>query len=482
MSNPRNILQNKFLPSNRFANFGPVLMQLNIQGFRCHQNTKIDIKSPITAFCGLNGTGKSTILQLAAASSKNTNGYQYYLRDFFVVGILDPAPYKPDAKIIYRFWQEDRTLRPLTLSRSTKSWSGYRRRPERSVFFAGVGVFLPKIEKRDFSVHQARILEIDSTEKVLDKVKEASSNILGRYYDQMFSYQVSCGNKNANVLVAGRGGETTYSEAHMGFGEGRAAYIVDALETLPDNSLVLVEEPETSLHPSAQYRLAKFFIDVSNRKGHQILLTTHSDYILRCLPSDSRIYLHEDNGRVRQIPGLTASEATSLMAEGHDKALNILVEDNCAKAIVAEMIRIHDRDFLQTVNITSAKGHGHNSIRTAMRCVSDCGFQVAAILDGDQDPKPKENIFTLPGSKPPEKEIFSTQQVLDYLEVTYGINWDNYFAANNLSQTDHHDWIKLMAQHLCIDEKALTQELARVYAKTQDCAAFTNLLHEAISV
>ena len=65
MTDPRNILQDKFAESDRFSNFGNVLTQMDIQGFRCHQNTVIDIRCPITAFCGLNGTGKSTILQLA---------------------------------------------------------------------------------------------------------------------------------------------------------------------------------------------------------------------------------------------------------------------------------------------------------------------------------------------------------------------------------------------------------------------------------
>ncbi len=62
MSDLRDVLMSKFSEPNRYANFGSVIMQMHIQGFRCHENTVIDIKCPITAFCGLNGTGKSTIL------------------------------------------------------------------------------------------------------------------------------------------------------------------------------------------------------------------------------------------------------------------------------------------------------------------------------------------------------------------------------------------------------------------------------------
>ena len=479
MSDPRNVLNSKFLEPYRYANFGNVLMQMHIQGFRCHENTVIDIKCPITALCGLNGTGKSTILQLGAASSKNSNGRNFYLRDFFVVGTLDPAPYQSKAKVVYKFWQEDRSRRQLTLSRSSKSWSGYRRRPERSVFFAGVGAFLPKIEKRDFSVYQASMIQVDSRERVAAQIKSASSKIIGRNFDEMDSCHVSCGHRTADVLVVDRGG-VRYSETHMGYGEGRAAYLVTNLETLPDGSLVLIEEPETSLHPSAQHELGKFFMDVSIRKGHQILLTTHSEYLLRGLPSSARIYLYQDAGILRQIQGLTASEATSLMTEGHDKSLNVLVEDDCAKAIVTEMVRQHDSGFLRTISVKSAGDH--SSIRITMRCLNDAAIQVAAVLDGDQNAEPKKNIFTLPGQGPPETELFSTRRVCDYLQSAYGVDWPDYYAGRGLQNIDHHDWISGLAEYLSIEEQSLTRELARIYAEAQDCASFTNLLREAISI
>jgi len=133
MTDFRKAIQSKFEETSRYANFGDVLMRIHIKGFRCHTNTVVDIESPITAFSGLNGTGKSTILQLAAAAYKTPDSNiqkSYCIRDFLVVGTLDPRPFTTNATVEFKFWQGDRSLKPLTLSRNdaTKRWQGYSRR------------------------------------------------------------------------------------------------------------------------------------------------------------------------------------------------------------------------------------------------------------------------------------------------------------------------------------------------------------------
>lgn len=154
MTDPRNVLQSKFNESNRYNNFGNVLVRMHVQGFRCHTNTVIEIKSPITAFCGLNGVGKSTLIQLAAASCRGCSQKEktYYISDFLAIHKFDPKPFADDAHVEYKYWQEDRSPKTVTISRiaSEQNWSGYRRRPERRVSFVSIGSYLPRIEKSDF--------------------------------------------------------------------------------------------------------------------------------------------------------------------------------------------------------------------------------------------------------------------------------------------------------------------------------------------
>ena len=120
MADPRHKLQAQFEPQHRFSTFGNVIMHMVVTGFRCHEQTVVDIRSPITAFCGLNGTGKTTLLQLAACAYKNGTA-SYKISDFFAVGVLDPTPFTETASVAFDIWQDSRQLRTVTLSRRAQA-------------------------------------------------------------------------------------------------------------------------------------------------------------------------------------------------------------------------------------------------------------------------------------------------------------------------------------------------------------------------
>ena len=462
MSDLRPVLQSKFAIEHRYANFGPVLMQMHVKGFRCHANTLIEVGSPIAAFCGLNGTGKSTLVQLAAASYKapGPEWPNYYIKDFLVVGKLDPNPFSDAATVEYKFWEEDRSLKTLTISRLsvTKRWSGYNRRLQRAVLFAGVSSYVPWIEQRNALARHAADLNIENTEDVEARIREWTSIVLDRQYENMQRNTVTYAKQKRAVVSVQRGGNS-YSEAHMGYGEARSQYLIAKIESLPIKSLVLIEEPEISLHAHAQHQFGRYLVDVSVRKGHQILLTTHSDALLGALPSDSRVYLHSGAGGIEVVCGLTALEAKSLMTRGHEKALHILVEDDVADAILRELLRKVDSAFLSTTAIYVA---GVSSELTgAIKTIRATGLPVAAVLDGDKAAVPRSNVFKLPGTQPPEKELFASDRVQNFVNSTYGLSLQDFAAG--LAGIDHHDWCGRLAHRINQSEGALVFELARAY-------------------
>lgn len=463
MSDPRNTLQAKFQRTHRHANFGEAITRMRVRGFRCHANTVVEIQSPVTAFCGMNGTGKSTLLQVLAVAYKQTPpARSYYVKDFLVIGPLDPTPFSKTAEVEFTYCKSPTDHQIVTISRRAKTqrWSGYTRRPERGVYFAGVGHYLPRIEQRDFVVRNAKNLRITDQQDVPQVVRNAAANILACQYDAVTTKEVTYSKQNGDIVSVQRSG-VEYSEAHMGFGEGRTQSLVVALEKLPDKSLVLVEEPETSLHPSAQYNLAKYLMSVAIRRGHQIFLTTHSEYLLNALPGASRLYLLRDaGGSIRCLAGLSAAEARSLMTDGATKALTVLVEDECARAILRELLRRVDPGFLRTAGIYV--GGDADSLAKTARMLRATGLSVAIVRDADQAEDTRNSVFKLPGHEAPEKELFRNPAVRQRVASRYGVRLADFFAG--LGNVDHHVWISRLAGQVSVDEGALLVELAEAYA------------------
>ena len=161
MSDPRDSIQKMFDPANRFANFGEAIVSLHIKGIRCHADTPIELTSPISAFSGLNGTGKSTVLQLAACAYTPPHSTPYRVSNFIVANSLDPTSLSRGSAVKFAFWTKEHTTRPLTLSYSG-SWSGYTRRISRHVLFAGIGQYLPRSESPSF-INRARFLKVHAS-------------------------------------------------------------------------------------------------------------------------------------------------------------------------------------------------------------------------------------------------------------------------------------------------------------------------------
>lgn len=69
----------------------------------------------------------------------------------------------------------------------------------------------------------------------------------------------------------------------VGFGVSQVLPVLVMCYYLPEGSILLLEQPELHLHPSAQAWLADIFIDVVKNRRVQIILESHSEHFLRRL-------------------------------------------------------------------------------------------------------------------------------------------------------------------------------------------------------
>ena len=445
MADIREQLRKKYAPENRYANFGPALKSLRIQGFRGINDLHIDFQFPILAISGLNGAGKSTVGQLCLGAYKKPQTVRgikrFYVRDFFPASAVDPNPFNPNSSVIFEYNTTDvDNPQTLTVTRAAKEWSGYKRQPERSCYYIGFTIYIPKVEQRDLSMYRAAEIQLAGRRTIPEDVKSQVGRILGQPYEALHFQGITHGPRKGELGVATRF-NAQYSENNMGFGEGRTLYLVDLLESSPEQSLFVIEEPETSLHENAQFELGKYLLDVCNRRHHQIVLTTHSSTLLNALPADSRLLLLRDNSGVAAFPQMSAARVRSILSGGHHRELCVIVEDEFAKLLLIEMVRSIDPMFLKCMEVHSVGDT--KAVLNAARLMQRLNRTYAAVRDPDIGADETMGLFSFPGTNAPEREVFENTHVRREIYHEFGIDVAAVLALKNV--TDHHNFVKSLA-------------------------------------
>jgi predicted ATPase len=81
----------------------------------------------------------------------------------------------------------------------------------------------------------------------------------------------------ARVQIAG---DHDASLLDVGFGISQVLPVIALLLNAPEGAIVLLEQPELHLHPSAQAGLADLFLEVAETRGLQLIVESHSEYLL----------------------------------------------------------------------------------------------------------------------------------------------------------------------------------------------------------
>lgn len=477
MTDIRRRLLNKMRPQNSYGNFGAYLQEILIDGFRGINLMPVRFEFPITAISGTNGSGKSTIGQIAVCGYKKpTTDRIYrrrYVKDFFPQSDdLDPNPFTPEAKIVYRY--ATNTIQPqrLTVSRRNVEWSGYKRQPERHCFYVGFAAYIPKIERRGISIYNSKYLELTERREITHEIKQKVATILNSDYDEIWFQGIRAQEKSNEIGMVRRYGYS-YSENNMGFGEGRLLYIVDLMENEPDNSLFVLEEPETSLHGDAQFKFIKYLMDVCDRKGHQVILSTHSATMLEALPPEGRKFIIRDRSGVKIMDRISAYRAKSILTNGHDKALTICVEDIFAKTKLTELLRIFRPGVLKDLQI--APIGDKSAVAQMVERLGELDIRAIAVRDADVGENISEGLFSFPGTLPPEKEVFLNDDVQQFLNEKYAIDVQEIFNTRG-EELDHHDYSKVISDEACCIKEILEGDAIRRYIEVKDESFFNSLL------
>lgn len=413
----------------------------NIHGWN---GQEIKFMFPVVAIVGENGIGKSTFLKAAVCAYENNSGNNFYPSNMFIKTQWDSAAIN-NAEIEYKVRQGDdtKTLR----WKKTNDWgfSPKRGKPKRNVYFLDISRTLPL----DATAGYAKIAKNasaeggENTELSVDSLK-ALSYVLGNDYTRgRFTGTDVRADREVGLLTKPCG---EISQFHQGAGEDVMLDTFKLFQSIAPQSLLVIDEVENSLHPLAQRRFVKYLLKIARVKKLQIILSTHSPFILEELPPVARIMMLQLADRKEIIYNVSTEFALSAIDDIIHPEIHIFLEDNEAVALFWEIIR-HQPDKFDEISrkvVTKAVG-AYNVLETlgTLAGQNKLPYKSLSIVDGDKRGD-CPHCFSLPGDLPPEILVFQGLKRNEWkeLDARFGIGAGSLFKYldDAMLLPDHHKW------------------------------------------
>jgi hypothetical protein len=203
---------------------------------------------------------------------------------------------------------------------------------------------------------------------------------------------------------------TSSSSAHKSDGLGQGVIsvlqIVDALYDSSTDDIIIIDEPELSLHPAAQRRLADIFAEYASDR--QIILATHSPFFapidfLAAGATVARIHQKGSATTIGQITQTTVDDLIPLLQDrnnphvlGLDAREVLFLEDQVILVEGQDDVLGYRKVFEQLKKVPSASFYGWgvggaSKMGVVAKLLKDLGIRrVCGLLDKGQEQTAKE--------------------------------------------------------------------------------------------
>lgn len=456
------------------------------------ENLEVSFESNhITGIFGTNGSGKSTVLHAIACLYQpvaNSTRKNFKFPHFFI-------PTTIDLWNGSQFTIEYEMINGATMVSDTKEykknrdrWSPrYQTRPRREVFYIGIDSCVPDMEIESRTSRIPLIREAYDDAVLAEKIKEKLSFIMHRNYGDFINYWNE--RKSYKGLIYGT---VQYPSLYMGAGEQRIIKFLETVYSVPDYSLILIDELDLTLHTEALLRLMRVLNDECQAKNMQIVFTSHREELLDCNFINIRHLVNDTNGKTTICLERTTPDCIKRLTGTCPKPLEIMVEDNLAEALVRKILRIHNLEQSCKVSQFGSKENSY-LVGAGLLLRGETLDNTLIVLDGDVDVTEAEKRakinrvitgtdgnsqqrreillskikqFHLPVNKKPEEFITDELKTLDDAEHSLV----PHIKATGPVQ-DHHDLLNIPITNSGMPEQTALAEIANLM---EDRSCWTN--------
>lgn len=416
----------------------------NLAGFSSPFN--INFNAGLSALCGKNGVGKSTLLKVIFQKLKNNllEGEKITVNTEVIVEIEGASPGLIEEKLFY--------LDP-------------------SYECARIIKFLLGTENSE------ELLEGLEVNGILNKEAniKAVSRAIGKPYKKIDVYEVESSLEEDHTFPFFKvelPDGTEYSSTSMGMGEHLCMYLFWYVNWLNKKSILLIEEIENYLSPYSQETLIDYLAYMLSDRKIWTIITSHSEYILNKIGAANTHVLHTRNGQTKNVNSKRQREYLKALGIGEKTKGAFLVEDECAALFLKYIINYLDPSLLDTREIIG------------LRCDSNLErliqhfephitpeYDFFVIFDADQSSKifNISNRFIGASALPssgllcPDEELWNTLiQFRSGISNTLAIQNDRLEEAiAEHSLADHHDRLKRIASELNITYESLLSGICK---------------------
>lgn len=451
------------------------LKQLNILYFRHIEDVKIEFGEYLTVISGLNGTGKSSILGLAAHLFSFREGPQK-----FISKTLDNKPFEAEYSEIFRFCPENdldkkyqyegiieedgnevvKTAKSryvksekrfrIDVGKRSKSGEGKVTHP---VIYLGLRRLFPLAQEKEEDI---KIDKADLNNQDISFYKQESDEVFVSLDKTISPQHITTAHKDFFGMKT-----ISYGAHGNSAGQDNIGQILTAILSFkklnPTRGILLIDELDTALFAGAQINLIKRFYGYARRFNFQIIFTTHSLEIINYLEKSglegNKINFLEtrDNKVINTVNPDFIYIKSRILRETKEKAsiqkISLLCEDHVGALWCKNLI--NGTDIKKGVSVF-ASGISNGGLADMASKNLSCLKRFIFVLDGDSRDNKRfnrlKNVVFLPFNKAPETIFYTFLNGLSDNDRFWG--GDNIFYKdtcfnefpNRTNPRDHKRW------------------------------------------